>query len=176
MSAFDEDEEVWQETVKGVNKLNFEKRCEGKKTSKRFLKSTENAVSVPLKIYRHDLKKDTTADIDKNTMRRFKRHEFPIEGTLDLHGMTEEKAYKAVFSFVTQSYLSGKRCILIVTGKGLSHLDEDPFAFRGVLKTSVPRWLESEELSPLILSYTHPAAKYGGSGALCLLLRRRRPD
>ena len=54
------------------------------------------------------------------------------------------------------------------------HPDEDIFAPKGVLKDRVPQWLQIEELKQLILSYIHPSEKLGGSGALYILLRRKR--
>lgn len=117
---------------------------------------------------------DITDNIDANTAKKFKREEFRIEKTLDLHGYTEDKAYEAVFKFVRTAYIQGKRCILIITGKGLKHDCDDFFASKGILKERVPQWLNTPELRPLILSYRHPSAQNGGEGSLYILLRRKR--
>lgn len=167
-----EDEKFWLETVKDVVKTSQHDISHITKTNKTLkIRNTQN---VPLTVYKHDLKLGTSSDIDYQTMRKFKREEFGVDGTLDLHGFTEEKAYTAVYNFITSSYLSKKRCVLIITGKGLSHPDEDIFAPKGVLKDRVPQWLQIEELKQLILSYIHPSEKLGGSGALYILLRRKR--
>ena len=113
-------------------------------------------------------------ELHRHRQEWIKKEGFGVEGTLDLHGYTEEMAYPAVFNFITSSYLAKKRCILIITGKGLPHPDEDLFAARGVLKDRVPQWLKTDELKQLILTYIHPSAKLGGSGALYILLRRNR--
>lgn len=168
----DDDLQAWQEAVSDIKPLPEVKRIGQPQPKKKI--SSEKIQTLPFKIYRHALSLGTTSDIDKNTMRRFKREEFPVEGVLDLHGYNEDQAFKAVHQFITQSYLAGKRCVIIVTGKGLPHPDEDIFAPKGVLKDRVPQWLQSEELRQVILSYIHPSARLGGQGALYILLRRQR--
>ena len=122
-----------------------------------------------------DLEHGTTDNIDKNTARKFKKGDFRIERRLDLHGYTEKKAYEAVLSFVRQSYQQELRCVLIVTGKGLNKdTSEDLFMSKGILKEKVPQWLNNEELRPLILSYSYATQKDGGSGALYVLIKRKR--
>lgn len=113
--------------------------------------------------------------IDNSTLHKFKREEFKIEAVLDLHGMTENKAFDAVENFVATCFNRGLRCIVIVTGKGLKHSDdEDIFTQKGVLRKSVPQWLNLPHLRAAILIYKHPSAKLGGDGALYILLRRNK--
>ena len=122
-----------------------------------------------------ELREGRLADIDGATARRFKRGDFAVEATLDLHGYTEDRAYTAVGDFIKKAYLAQKRCVLIITGKGLVHDDnDDVLAFKGLLKEKVPQWLNTRELRPLILAFRHPDVKLGGSGALYILLRRKR--
>lgn len=121
-----------------------------------------------------DLHPGNTTNIDKRTAQKFNREEFKIEAILDLHGQTEKNAFDKVSKFITSAYANGKRCILIITGKGLPHDDEDIFAARGILKNCVPNWLNSPELRPMILAYKNPSESRGGSGALYILLRRHR--
>ena len=167
-----DDELAWKEAIKDVTKIPTSNVViENKRNKKIIINPTQN---IPLTIYTHKLDIGTSADIDRNTLKRFKKEEFGVDATLDLHGFTEEKAYVAVYNFVTSSYIAKKRCILIITGKGLPHQDEDVFAAKGILKNSVPQWLQTDELRQLILTYIHPSAKLGGSGALYILLRRNR--
>ena len=86
-----------------------------------------------------------------------------IEGRLDLHGMSREAAHRATLGFVSGARLSGKRCILIVTGKG-----------KGILQTELPRWLNMPPIREQILSFTHARPQDGGSGAVYVLLKRDR--
>lgn len=172
MAAENDDDLVWQEAVDGVKPLPPPKTVFAK--SKKRVGIREKMQMVPLKFYRHELKLGTSADIDAHTMRRFKREEFAVEATLDLHGFNEEKAFEAVRQFVTRAYLRKNRCIMIVTGKGIRHPDEDIFASKGVLKERVPQWLARDELRQLILTFDHPSERLGGQGALYILLRRQR--
>lgn len=112
--------------------------------------------------------------IDNSTLTKFKRDEFKPEAVLDLHGMTENQAFPAVENFVAKCYNRGLRCIIIVTGKGLPHQDDDIFATKGILRKCVPQWLNLPHLRAAILVYKNPSAKLGGSGALYILLRRNR--
>ncbi len=104
--------------------------------------------------------------VDKRTAQRFKRGRMDIDATIDLHGMTQEAAHIALNRFVETGAVTGKRCLLVVTGKGTRG--------EGVLRRAVPRWLNDERLRGLILSYSHAQPQHGGSGALYVLLKRRR--
>ncbi|MFA7431875.1 MAG: Smr/MutS family protein [Rhodospirillaceae bacterium] len=104
--------------------------------------------------------------VDKRTAQRFKRGRMEIDATIDLHGMTQEAAHIALNRFVTNGAATGKRCLLVITGKGTRG--------EGVLRRAVPRWLNDERLRGLILSYSHAQPHHGGQGALYVLLKRRR--
>ncbi|MBR6409354.1 MAG: Smr/MutS family protein [Alphaproteobacteria bacterium] len=169
----EDDDMVWQEATADVRKLKLANRIQEKPQKKVRLKNETEEISV-LKHFHHEPDLNTKADIDKQTLRRFKREEFGVEASLDLHGFTLDRAFEAVHRFIFSSFCQGKRAVLIVTGKGLPHPEQDIFEAKGVLKQSVPEWLKSEELSPMILTFIHPSAKLGGSGALYILLRRKR--
>ena len=94
-----EDEKFWFEIVKDVVKTpSSNVVCEVKKKKINIRKSEQ---TVPLTIYEHNLSLGTTSDIDANTFKRFKREEYGVEAKLDLHGFTEDRAYPAVFNFIT---------------------------------------------------------------------------
>lgn len=168
---------AWQELVKDICRLKSTNRESGifqrPLPLKIVPKISPNAVyhGAPLQ----ELSAGNTDNIDKQTARRFRRGDFAVEAELDLHGYNENKAYDAVVSFVKKAYLQGKRCIAIITGKGLHQNDEDDiFASRGVLKNRVPQWLNMPEIRPLILAINHPEQLRGGSGVIEILLRRHR--
>lgn len=165
-----EDLEAWEEAIRDVTPLKTENVAIA--APKRKPGTVQKTSTVAFKPIKHELKLNGACDIDKRTMQRLKRAQIPVEGVLDLHHQTEDTAYALVHHFVTEAYLAGKRCIIIVTGKGLHQQDE--FTPRGCLKTRVPQWLAHDELRGLILTYVHPPAHMGGEGALMLLLRRKR--
>ena len=111
---------------------------------------------------------DRFAGIDRANAERLKRGLREIEATLDLHGMTQVEAHRALAAFVTASHDAGRRCVLVITGRGLG--SSGP----GILKKSVPRWLEEPELRHRILAVAPAQPRHGGPGAAYVLLRRPR--
>lgn len=169
------EDEAWKEITNGIKKISRPEPIPSKPLIIKEIKPHLNMSDVYKGNSLNILELDITDNIDNNTAKRFKREEYPIEATLDLHGYTEDKAYDKVFEFIKTSYIRQKRCILIITGKGLPKKnDVDIFATKGILKERVPQWLNSSELRPLILCFKHPTAKNGGDGALYILLRRKR--
>lgn len=170
----EEDNLVWQDTVIGVQKIKQPNIVQSKpKTTEFIIRNNVNIFEVyggePLDY----ISVGEVCGIDNATLKRFKRGEYPIEAILDLHGCTTDVAYNKVETFLKNCYLRKKRCVQIVTGKGL-HRDDDIFAVRGVLKDLVPKWLNTDNLRPLVLIYDYSRPEDGGEGALTILLRRKR--
>ena len=107
--------------------------------------------------------------LDKRSARRLKRGQMEIEARLDLHGLRQEEAHRTLTSFIAESYAAGKRCVLVITGKG--QVSEGG----GVLRTNVPRWLNQSPNRTKVLSFTHATPTDGGTGALYVLIKRMRP-
>jgi DNA-nicking Smr family endonuclease len=107
--------------------------------------------------------------LDPRLLRRLRNGEFAFQAHLDLHGMTSEEARRAVERFLTQAYQSGKRCVLIVHGRGHNSKDQIP-----VLKSRLATWLARGRWARLILAFTSARPCDGGAGALYVLLRRQR--
>ncbi len=125
------------------------------------------AAPVPVAPALPDLAPGIFAGIDKRSALRLKRGQTPIEDRLDLHGMTQAEAHRALNGFVAEAAAIGHRCVLVITGKGRAGSE-------GVLRRMVPHWLNQATLRPLILGVARAQPRDGGSGALYLLLRRRR--
>src|SRR5260370_36203504 len=80
--------------------------------------------------------------LDKASAERLKRGQYPIEARIDLHGMTQDDAHGALGDFIAASARAGRRCVLVITGKGLRRLGDDRAASEiGVLRGAGPRWL-----------------------------------
>ncbi|BBK39744.1 smr protein/Muts2-like [Allostella sp. ATCC 35155] len=108
-------------------------------------------------------------DVDARTVERLKRGRIAIDGRLDLHGLTQAEAYAALLGSVRAGVAQGRRCLLVITGRGDWGGTE-----RGVLRRMVPRWLNEPAVRPHVLAFTEAQPRDGGAGALYLLLRRRR--
>jgi len=108
--------------------------------------------------------------VDKQNKKRLIRGRKVIEARLDLHGQTQEDARANLISFIQRAYNGKRRCVLVITGKGLRlHSGEI-----GVLRRNVPRWLNESPLRPLVLAFSHATPKDGGEGALYVLLKRNK--
>ncbi|MCW5699505.1 MAG: Smr/MutS family protein [Rhodospirillales bacterium] len=117
-----------------------------------------------------DLSHGSAAGIDKRTLTRLRRGLIPVEGEIDLHGYTYENARRHLERYLDVSQAVGRRCILVITGKGLR-----VEGGRGVLRTSVPQWLNEPPCRDRVLAFAYASSAHGGMGALYVLLRRRRP-
>lgn len=116
--------------------------------------------------------------VDKRTAQRLQRGRMPIEARLDLHGRHQTAAHRELTAFINASHAVGRRCVLIITGKGVPR-DQDaaeimPDRRRGVLKRQVPLWLSEPGLREKVLSVQPAQRQHGGEGALYVLLRRQR--
>jgi DNA-nicking Smr family endonuclease len=93
-----------------------------------------------------------------------------IEGRLDLHGMTQTRAHRALLSFLQRASSDGLTFVLVITGKGAS----GPDSGRGVLRRQVPEWLSLPEFRALVVGFEEAHIGHGGEGALYVRVRRGR--
>jgi len=106
--------------------------------------------------------------LDRPTLDKLARGRMPIEGRVDLHGLTQDEAHGLLYSFLARAHAGGVRYVLVITGKGSSSGGD------GVLRRSVPAWLSTPLFRPLVSSHDHAARNHGGAGALYVRLRRTR--
>ena len=97
---------------------------------------------------------------------------------LDLHGFSLIEANKLVKNFITKSFNSGYKKLLIVTGKGLrSKSHDNPYLSEklSVLKYSVPDYIKNDEnLTNKINSISTADIKDGGEGAIYIFLKNNK--
>ena len=112
--------------------------------------------------------------IDKRLREKLRKGQVPIEARLDLHGLNKTQSYEALNRFIASSRAQNMRCVLIVTGKGLSNKTSEDWLTpsKGVLKESVPLWLKEEPFKYIVLHFCTAQAKDGGTGALYLYLKK----
>jgi len=94
-----------------------------------------------------------------------------IEARLDLHGMTQARAHRALIGFLSRASEDGLTFVLVITGKGRSGALESE---RGVLRRQVPEWLGLPEFRSLVVGFEEASIGHGGAGALYVRLRRTR--
>jgi DNA-nicking Smr family endonuclease len=84
------------------------------------------------------------------------------ESRFDLHGMTQERAYRALLGFLSRAQTDGQKLVLVITGKG------------GVLREQLPLWLGQAEVRTLVAGINQAHVKHGGAGAFYVLLKRHK--
>jgi DNA-nicking Smr family endonuclease len=109
----------------------------------------------------------STRGLDHHVLRRLRRGDFSVQGHVDLHGLTREEARAELESFLARSRQGGKRCVLVVHGRGLHSKDQMP-----VLKDALKRWMKTARFADHVLAFATARPHDGGLGAVYVLLRR----
>ena len=158
---------LWQEAIRDVRPLRHGEAAisEASPREKAAIVPARTQPRVALPSPMEPL--DRFAGIDRANAERLKRGLHKIEARLDLHGMTQAEAHGALRPFIAASRAAGRRCVLVITGRGLGQSGP------GVLKGAVPRWREEPEIRRHLLAIAPAQPHHGGPGALYLLLRRR---
>ncbi len=119
--------------------------------------------------------------LDSATARKARRGKLSVEGRIDLHGMRQDEAHGALIRFVMSSVTRGRRCVLVITGKGGRERDDGDALFMsrqgtgdGVLRRMLPVWLAQEPLRSRVYACEAAHSRDGGSGAFYVFLKRAR--
>jgi DNA-nicking Smr family endonuclease len=106
--------------------------------------------------------------VDVKLLRRLKAGEPRVEAQLDLHGRSRDEALAALERFLALARDGGKRCVLVIHGRGAHSSDDAP-----VLKPLVWRWLAaSPAAAAAVLAFASARPAEGGDGATRILLRK----
>lgn len=107
--------------------------------------------------------------LDSKIFQQLKAGRLSHEGHLDLHGQNADQALDALLFFMRESYLAGRRMVLVIPGRGKN-------SPRGlsVLRQEIQAWLTREPLRRIVLAFCTAQPKDGGAGALYVLLRRQK--
>ena len=130
-------------------------------------------IEIKNKPARRRLSHGDMPELDKGSARRMKRGKVRIDARLDLHGYRQSEAFSILSNFISSSFQENKRCVLVITGKGL-HYSGFGEQKAGILKKMVPVWLNEEPNRSQILSFSHAKPSDGGVGALYVLLKNSR--
>ncbi|MHA1541005.1 MAG: Smr/MutS family protein [Alphaproteobacteria bacterium] len=90
-----------------------------------------------------------------------KKKKIRFDKKIDLHGFTQQEAFEILAENIPFFYESQKKVILIITGKS------------GILKSSVPNWLNSNSIFSCIREITSAPNYLGGEGAILLFMRSK---
>jgi DNA-nicking Smr family endonuclease len=105
--------------------------------------------------------------LDPRVVKRLRRGEFALQAHVDLHGMLKDEAKALLEAFLAKSRQQGKRCVLVVHGRGLHSKDQVP-----VLKEALKRWMHTARFARHVLGFSTARPHDGGAGAIYVLLKR----
>ncbi|MCP3393738.1 Smr/MutS family protein [Bradyrhizobium sp. CCGB12] len=108
------------------------------------------------------------APLGKRERAKLSRGRSEIEARLDLHGMTQMRAHRALTGFLHRAHHDGLTFVLVITGKGRSGGES------GVLRRQVPEWLSLPEFRAFVVGFEQAHIGHGGEGALYVRIRRAR--
>ncbi|MDD2701085.1 MAG: Smr/MutS family protein [Sideroxydans sp.] len=101
--------------------------------------------------------------LNRMTLRKLRRGEWPVQDELDLHGLNSDEARRLLTAFLHQATQQGLRCVNVIHGKGW-HSEKG----EGLLKRLARHWLIQH---PQVLAFCDAPLHAGGSGAVLVLLR-----
>lgn len=110
------------------------------------------------------------APIGRRERSHLSRGRTEIDARLDLHGMTQMRAHRALLGFLQRAHHDGMTFVLVITGKGKIGAESE----RGVLRRQVPHWLGLPEFRALVVGFEEAHIGHGGEGALYVRVRRAR--
>jgi len=105
--------------------------------------------------------------LDPRVIRKLRKGEFAVQAHVDLHGLLKDEAKAALETFLARSRQDGKRCVLVVHGRGLHSKDQVP-----VLKEALKRWMHTARFARHVLGFSSSRPHDGGTGAMYVLLRK----
>jgi DNA-nicking Smr family endonuclease len=111
------------------------------------------------------------APLGRRERSQLSRGKKEIDARIDLHGMTQTRAHRALFGFLQRAHGEGLTFVLVITGKGKVG---GPESERGVLRRQVPQWLGLPEFRSLVVGFEEAHIGHGGEGALYVRVRRAR--
>jgi len=185
----DEERALWLKVAESVSPIKAERRLAAKpkpqpKAPSEPVAATDDAAPPPKPRKRPGIRpsgqgpavpvtvslaKPHLAPVERKTERKLARGAVDIDARLDLHGLRQDAAHRALRSFIVGAQSRGARIVLVITGKGRTGEGEDA----GVLRRAVPRWLEAPDLRPLVVGVSVAHRSHGGDGALYVQVRRK---
>ncbi len=160
-----EERKLWQAAMRGVRRREPVPAIEAEEPQATIV--MKPVATLPdVKPRRPSVKEAMTLPhvIDGETSSRLKTKIVRPQARLDLHGMTEAAAHKALTRFIAQCAKEGHHIVLIITGKGRRG--------DGTLRRNLPLWLETPSLRPYIIAMAPAFVRDGGEGAFYVQLRR----
>ena len=175
----DDDLSLFKAELRGVKPIKHDRADTGKpKSDRKQLATLRQAASLRVESTKVDGLSDqyvidagpedvlhwAANGVQEGQMRKLKLGQIAFEGSLDLHGMSVEKARDTLWEFLAEANKLEVRCARITHGKAVRMDGRKP-----MIKSHVNTWLRQH---PMVLGFTSCLAKHGGTGAIYVLLKR----
>lgn len=163
-----QEEGLFRKAVEGVVPLSPSNRVLHKQQRRAPYRAPKSSQHHPDALTDHGageiaLSEFTRDGISRMTLRKLRRGEFPVQDSLDLHGLKIDEARGLLVQFLHEATGQGLRCICIIHGKGWQ-----PGGGEGILKTRTRHWLTR---CNEVLAFCEAPFNRGGGGAVWVLLR-----
>ena len=179
----DDDFSLFQAELRGVKPIKHDRADTGKpKTDRKQFNTLRQAATIS----QGETKVDGLSDqfvidvsaedalywaangMQEGQMRKLKLGQIPFDGSLDLHGMSVEKARDTLWEFLAEATKLEIRCVRVTHGKAVRMDGRKP-----MIKSHVNTWLRQH---PQVLGFSSCLAKHGGTGAVYIILKRTMMD
>ncbi|SDS13212.1 DNA-nicking endonuclease, Smr domain [Halopseudomonas xinjiangensis] len=102
--------------------------------------------------------------VQESQLKKLKTGQIPFDGSIDLHGMTVERARELLWEFLAEAARMEIRCVRVTHGKAMRKDGRKP-----ILKSHVNTWLRQHAQ---VLGFTSCVPRHGGTGSVYVLLKR----
>jgi DNA-nicking Smr family endonuclease len=174
-SLSDEERALWESVAKQVKPLRKKSRAAKPLNGAPELPAEPRPAASPRPIPTVQAAKPKPAPpltpLGRRERSKLSRGRSEIDARIDLHGMTQLRAHRALLSFLQRAHADGATFVLVITGKGKVGGTEEQ---RGVLRRQVPNWLSLPEFRALVVGFEEAHIGHGGEGALYVRIRRAR--
>lgn len=162
----DKDKEIWAAYTRLVRPERKAKKSPASIQPSTIKRQQSPDCPLPAIMDDHSDMMKPVARLEREREKALRSGDIDIEGRIDLHGMTQAKAFAALSRFMNNAAKTEKRHLLIVTGKGNKG--------EGVLRSRLAEWLAQLPEAPSILALRPAADRHGGSGAFYVIMRKKR--
>jgi len=163
------DSELFRQSLDGVTPLKPPNRISPTRAPRNIIpRSNSETTHIVDQLSDHGADDEPINDylsngLNRMTLRKLRRGAWPLQDSLDLHGLSSDAARQLLVEFLHHSTQSGLRCVNVIHGKGWRSEGRE-----GILKIHTRHWLAQH---PQVLAFCEAPQNAGGGGAVWVLLK-----